>query len=211
MSISFVSAQSAAANTLTMPSHSNGNIIFGFAYNKDSTTIPTVPSGWLTIATQSGDSQGSVIAYKIAEGASEAFGTWTNADFVAATIYSSSDSYLFLGASGASRSGASTTLFLPNLTLHKANKCWCIGFGGTPTSGNAQNAPSGMTTRTSTDSTGEIAIYDTNATVSTFTSKTTSTGVAGYSSFAVELVEANWVTFGGSGGVPLIGHGGLVY
>ena len=87
MSITLRSNQQAVSDTLTMPTHSTGDLILGIATRDNSTTAPTRPSGWTALFTI-GSGTGSVtVGYKYAQSNAETFGTWTNASHVSATVW----------------------------------------------------------------------------------------------------------------------------
>ena len=46
MTISYVSAASAASNSVTIGTHAANDLITLFAFNNSSATIPTLPAGW---------------------------------------------------------------------------------------------------------------------------------------------------------------------
>jgi hypothetical protein len=70
-----------------MLAHAAGDLLFWFAYNDNSTVIPTVPSGWVTRFSQSLGTGSYVMAYKFAQTSSEVSGTWTNADQIFASVW----------------------------------------------------------------------------------------------------------------------------
>lgn len=87
MTIALRSNQQAVSDTLTMPTHSTGDLILGIATRDNSTTAPTRPSGWTALFTI-GSGTGSVtVGYKYAQSNAETFGTWTNASHVSATVW----------------------------------------------------------------------------------------------------------------------------
>lgn len=87
MSITLRSNQQALSNTLTMPAHQAGDLLLTFAWNDNSATAPTIPSGWVT-RFNVGAATGTVVCgYKIAQSNAESFGTWTNADHVSVSVW----------------------------------------------------------------------------------------------------------------------------
>lgn len=87
MSIALRSNQQAAAATLTMPTHQAGDLLLTFAWNDNSATAPTIPSGWVTRYNVGAATGTIVCAYRIAQSNSESFGTWTNADHVSVSVW----------------------------------------------------------------------------------------------------------------------------
>ena len=80
--IEFVGAAT-GDTTATLPAHVAGDVIIAFAFRRDATAAPTLPSGWTDAGTQTGTAGGTNIvarlAYRTATGSSTASGTWTNA------------------------------------------------------------------------------------------------------------------------------------
>jgi hypothetical protein len=86
VSISRVGSGSAQATTIAIPTHAIGDLIV-IAANRNNTTAPTVPSGWV-IANNTGVSGTSTaLAWKIAKTSSETSGTWTNASAMHVAVY----------------------------------------------------------------------------------------------------------------------------
>ena len=87
MAISYVGSASAAATSVTLPAHVAGDLIYIFTFRNGSTTAPTIPSGWLPIAGGPGANTCSFRqGFRIARGASETSGTWTNATHIVAVV-----------------------------------------------------------------------------------------------------------------------------
>ena len=90
MSISLVSNAQALSDTLTMPTHSTGNLLVGIATNDNAGTIPTKPAGWTSLWSAGASTSAIAVYYKYAQSNAETFGTWTNADHVSVTVWSGS-------------------------------------------------------------------------------------------------------------------------
>lgn len=90
MSISLVSNAQALADTLTMPTHSTGNLLVGIATNDNAATVPTKPAGWTSLWSAGASTSAIAVYYKYAQSNAESFGTWTNADHVSVTVWSGS-------------------------------------------------------------------------------------------------------------------------
>lgn len=216
MAITYTSFAAAESNTVSMPTHSANDLIFAHAWRNSSTTPPTLPSGWINLR-EVGNSNGSVrLAYKIASSNAESTGTWTNANAVAVAVYSPGvNEFLIPQAVNGSIATSGTTishLVYSSSTLVRTNStAWIVSFTIIEnTDSDMTIAPSGISRRDGfTGSAFQIALYDSNATL---TNINASENVGGTS--------ANWITSGTaitlhsfipSGGVPLIGPGGLVY
>lgn len=117
--IEFIAAQSAAANTLTMPDHETGDLFLGFAFNRTNTTIPTGVSGWKW-GSEASTSCAYLVACKVAASNSETFGTWTNATDVAVLVYRRSGPGAWVTPTWWSRAGSGSTLDYTELSSYGA-------------------------------------------------------------------------------------------
>ena len=170
MAISYVSSASAAANTVTMPTHAAGDLLIAFAFRSNSATLPTMPSGWSGGFNPSGQNVSSmIIGYKIAASGSETTGTWTNATGIAVTVYRKASTETWTTPTVMYNFGSSTTIswassyYLgPYHTISQSNtQVWYARFAGHATATNlTSTTPSGWTARTGL-ATGVRAI-DTN-------------------------------------------------
>lgn len=195
MAISFVGAASAAATSLTLPTHQAGDLILLWAYRSGSTTAPTLPSGWIDINSSGNNNNSSRLAYLIATGAGTASGTWTNATHISSAVYRADSGNISIGAN-ATTGNSGNTLTYSALTLQDiVGTSWVVGFAGHRQATNVETAPTGMTNRTSTATTGgESAAHDTNAGVMSWSSQTVSVspssgGTQGWRTAVVELIE----------------------
>jgi len=218
MAISFVGAASAAATSLTLPTHQAGDLLLVFAYRSGATTPPTVPTGWTVVSQGGNNNNAAVLAYQLAAGAGTASGTWANATHISTSAYRSSAGVLALGAN-ASDGGSGDVLSYPGLTLQDADgSSWLAAFGGHRQATNVEVAPTGMTNRTSTATAGESAAHDTNSTATTWTTRTvtvapSSGGTQGWRTAVLEIREVVARTMvGAAGALVLTGlAAGLVF
>lgn len=95
------------SNTGAMPTHQAGDLLLVFAWNDNSATPPTIPTGWVSRYSVGAASGTIVCAYRVAQSNAESFGTWTNADHVSMTSwYGSANTTIFpnfiSGSSGTS-------------------------------------------------------------------------------------------------------------
>lgn len=117
----------AASNTVAMPKHRPGNLILVFAYNSESTTVPSLPAGFTSIGTTTGSTSAERTGYKIAASTAETTGTWTNATGIKVCVYSGVE----IGATANNSASSSNTITLPALTLQNTdNTSWVVGFYG---------------------------------------------------------------------------------
>lgn len=197
MSISHVGAAT-GTTTCTVPAHNIGDLIVIFAYRSGSTTAPSLGAGYVSVLTKAGTTCSARIGFKIATATNDASGTWTNASNLTCVVYTSSNrtsgGSLYVGGS-ASNSSINTTVNYPALTLtHTDNTSWAAGFAGTSvaTAALSTHAPTGMTfiTNSNVTATTEVCAFDTNGTVSSWSSQNTTVSASGNSvSATLEIIE----------------------
>lgn len=170
-SISFVAQASAATTSVTLPTHNVGDYIIIIAY-RTATSAPSLPAGYTSILTSSGNANSFTIGYKVATG-SDTSGTWTNATGVAADIYRGVGA---IGASSGSTHAASTTITLPALTLtDTSGSSWVVGMAASKAT--TISTPTGTTQRSSQAITGGlIKVVDTNGGVTSWATHTATNG-----------------------------------
>ena len=149
--------------SVTIPAHQAGDLLVIFAARFDSTTIPTLPSGWTSAATQTGTDRAGRVGYRVATGSGTTSGTWTGAQTTLVWVLRDH------GGIGAAAVGAATTL--PALTL-TGSSSWVgalqSGYSSLPA------VPSGMTSRAN----GSYErVADTNGTVSSWASQSAVDGM----------------------------------
>ena len=149
--------------SVTIPAHQAGDLLVIFANRFDSTTIPTLPSGWTSAATETGTYRAGRVGYRVATGSGTTSGTWTGAQTTLVWVLRDH------GGIGAAAVGAATTL--PALTL-TGSSSWV----GALQSGSEllPAVPSGMTSRAN-GSYDRVA--DTNGTVSSWASQSAVDGM----------------------------------
>lgn len=81
----------------TMPTQQAGDVILAFAFNVDSSTVPSFASGWTTIGSRT-SSYGTAVAYKISDGSST-IGTLTNTTNCAVVTVSGASTKTTTGSS----------------------------------------------------------------------------------------------------------------
>jgi hypothetical protein len=110
-------AVATAANTVSMPTHTTGDLILATVWRNSSTTAPTIPGGWTMAKTQTGTTAWLGVYYKIAASSSETTGTWTSANAVQVNVYRGANA--IGGVAGGT--GSSTSMIYPAVTLVKTN------------------------------------------------------------------------------------------
>jgi len=196
--VSFVGQATATTTTsVTLPSFQAGDVAIVFAYRDSSATAPTVAAGWNTIASSGGNTNSSIIGYRILQAGDTTTGTWANATDIIVQIYRGTDGVDPVGASAAGGASNATITF-PALTLQNNDgTSWVAGFDGDRNAAaNVTTAPSGMTNRSSTKGVGTtggaVGGHDTNAGVASWSSATVASGVTatGYRTYVVEIFQA---------------------
>lgn len=177
MTISFVGAASAAADSVTLPTHQAGDLLIVATANISSQINP--PAGWNRLHVRyasDGGGRSLTVAYKIATTASEVSGTWSNALSIICVAYRDSDNYITLGGmrfTGLSQT-LGTTLSWPALPANGDTagiitpNQWVVAFAMTNVNTtNIEVAPSGYTNRASQagSTNSKLTAHDTNAAV----------------------------------------------
>jgi hypothetical protein len=219
MAVSFVGSDIAASTSVTIPTHQVGDLIIICAHRHNSSTPATRPSGWGFVQSGGSTSNGTIVCYKNASSTSETSGTWTNANLVGVAVYRSTSGLLLSVGGFASTQGTASAnivyqaILAVNFRADQGVKdSWIVAFAGTRVDDTANTAPAGMTNRNSLVSTGELAIHDTNGTATSWSTTNVAATSITYKTNTMEVYETMFtIPTGGSGGVPLIGTGGLVY
>lgn len=176
MAISRISAATSTGNSVSIGTHAVGDFICVFAFNDNSTTIPSLPTGWINHAALSSTSLALRIGYKTAQSSTETSGTWTNADGCIAVVYRS-DAGLIVPQIGNYTSATGTVLTYGSILSQNSRDSvdsWFLGLAAMRSDTNSiETAPSTMSNVTSLTGTGwKMAWHDTNATASSLATAT---------------------------------------
>jgi hypothetical protein len=194
-----VGTSTASATSVVCPAHQPGDAIVIVAVRGGSTTAPTLPSGYLSILSQSNSTATTVsmiVGYKIASATNDSSGTWTNASQVICAVYRPPSGYTVVIGQFASNSSTTTTVNYPALSPmgdSTTGLSWVVGaVGAGNTTQTIATAPSGMTNVTSiVGASSEAALQDTNAGVTSWSStNATITGTGSTVSGAFEIAMA---------------------
>lgn len=208
MTISFVGIATAAATTLTLPSHQKGDVLLMSSVGVSN--VP-VPNGWTVINALASTTR-NFLAYKIATGTnSEVSGTWSLATLLCCTVYRDTTNYLsvagliagggstyimyaFALGNSARYDNATGTVFVAEHWTYSKDDVDVAGNVGSFT--NRGYLQSGGYTIAGLDSNGLISRSYTNQ------SRTFTVGTSGfYYSQMVQLIDT---------GIPLAGGGSTV-
>lgn len=185
-----VNAGCAEANSITIPAgHQIGDLLLMFAFRDGSVTVPTVPSGWTSLGTdtQTSPNASSAIAWKIATSSADTSGTWTGTtNMVCAVFRGQATNKTPVFVSGVQK-GSSTTVSYNGLSPMKCpGTSQLIAFiGHTSIDTTLETPPAGMTNWTNLAGvTAEVAAQYTNGVISAFS--TTNVSVGGTSGAWIE-------------------------
>lgn len=174
MAISVVGAtNTSATTTVTVATHAVGDYIVIVAL-RSATTAPTLPAGFTTIVTGSGNANSYRVGYKIATSTTDASGTWTNASLLICTVYSGVSN---IGNSIAATKAAATTATIGAVTIANQNsRSWVVAFAGHAATSTQGTPLAGATTSRGTQTSGTYngGMFDTNVGVNTFSATTSS-------------------------------------
>ena len=213
MAISRVGSGSAQATTITIPSHQAGDLII-IAANRNNTTPPTVPSGWVTQISSGASNVGNSIGWKLAKTNAETSGTWTNASALHVAVYRADTGILTVSSALSATLATSATITYPttvNGLTYRAGVLdnWYFATAFQLNSTNSlETAPTGMANINVESSAGvwKSVTHDTNASqLSSWTQQTvTLTTSATYLARLIQLFEFDGPDFGGGGGFRLV-------
>lgn len=86
--VTYVGANSQRSNTVGIPAHQSGDLIVVIAANSTSDVIPSLPSGWTSLATlTSFYGKAARVGYRFAPSSSTTSGTWTNGTNLGCVVY----------------------------------------------------------------------------------------------------------------------------
>ena len=193
MAISRIGAVAAASTSLTPTAGLAGDVMVAFAYRSSAATVPTLPAGWTTIASGSGNTTAGLLAYHFCTGTSDTATGFTGATQLVVTKYRG---VLGIGAV-ASSNATGTSIAYPALSsmVQTGGKSWVYGVAGHRTATNVSTvAPTGMTAISGANTGGSSIVggFDTNAGVASWSlNSTTVNASSGHESFTVELLGAN--------------------
>lgn len=184
--------------TVTIPTHQAGDLLIAHAYRDGNTTAPTLPSGWNSISNAgNGNTNSSRLAYRIATGPGTASGTWTNGTGLEIRVYRPETGNRFLPPLTTTQAtGATSSIQYPALAF--SGQAWIAAFAGhRSVNTTLENAPTGMVQRaTRVDTVCEIAGFDTNGPVSSWSLQAVALGgtASGWMSRILAIQEAADIT-----------------
>jgi hypothetical protein len=190
MAISFINQSQAGTNSITLPSSIQaGDFIILFGY-RNTTTAPTLATGYTNISNQSANSNSFRTMYKIAAGTESGTSvTITNANVIQCSVYRGVSR---LGGAGSTTNASQSTTTISGIGTMQLtdSSSWVVSYAGSLQT-TSMSTPSGTTLRgtTQTGTSCMGLICDTNAGVASWAQHTSTNGtnaVGGGGSF--ELV-----------------------
>lgn len=193
MTVSFVGSASAEATSLTLPAHQAGDLIVMLAY-RSAYDLPTIPSGW-KVTNSNGSATLTVsltVAWKTAASSAETSGTWTSAALLLAAVYRDDANFLTLWSRGGNTQVGATSITYNafaaqtatpvNASVNRMQQAtgWITAAAWSADRTAAiDTAPAGMSARANVQgaSVNRLALHDTNAAVSSFSSASVALGV----------------------------------
>lgn len=212
MAISYISQASAASDSVTLGTHAAGDLLLVFSYNDGSSTIPSLPTGWLNFYNLLAATGSVRVGFKVANSSAETSGTWTNADGVIAVVYRS-NAGLVVPAFQSANTATSATVNYPGIGSglnRESVDQWFVGFGVMRNDTNAlETPPTGQTNRSNLVATGwEMALHDTNADANSWTSTNVTVATSAlWRTLVVQICEQPYPS-GGGGFRPVNIRGG---
>lgn len=110
MSISLTGTNHGLGTSIALPAHSQGNCLVVIALKHASTTVPSLPAGWINVHNATA-TQGSVrVGIIHAQNSSMTSGVWTNADALIALVLSDPGNFVVVEPVSTNSAGAATNI-----------------------------------------------------------------------------------------------------
>jgi surface protein len=161
----------------TLPAHQSGDLVLAYAFRDGSTTLPTLPTGWTSITTNTGTTYAARFAFKVATSNAEQSGTWTDATRVLLLVYRNANTSGVELSPRRNTNGATSTSVTYNATTSWPNLSWdVVLLGHQSTDQSATVVPTGITSRSNTNTDSRMFAGDSNAITTGFAAQTLEVG-----------------------------------
>jgi surface protein len=186
--ITYIGA-AAGTTSATLPAHQAGDLILAFAFRSGSTVATTLPAGWTSIALAGANVTHGRLAFKIAQSSSETSGTWTNATRVIFQVYRNAEPANITAAVLRSTATGSSTTVSYNAVNTWKDLAWTVAFMGHRSTNNSAGTPTGLTARSSTNSSARMLGADSTNTSDVWATRTVNIGgtSSGWRTFVLRL------------------------
>jgi hypothetical protein len=187
--ISFIDGKGQAnVSTITFVTGPSANdLIVACGFRSGSTTAPSLPAGYTAIDNPTGANTASMrVAYKVATG-SETSVAMTNASSMGYEILRGANTSSPIGGHIQSN-GTANPLSYGTITLtDTGSTSWGVACGANKTATSMGGAPTGMTQRSDGAASVDMGVFDTNATISSWSVQTVSASTS--TTWRSEVVE----------------------
>lgn len=183
----FINGGASAATTTTIPiGHQGNDLLLMWAYNGASTTLPTVPAGWLSLGGGTGTTCSGQLGYRVAGSNAETSGTWTNATDLICLVYRGQATNKVPVSTPSQQTGTSTSVSYSGVAPMKCPGTSLLAFfSGISTANTALETPPTSTVfRANAVGTQEVAGFDTNVPLSVYL----------FNSVSVGGTSGNWIS-----------------
>ena len=176
-------------DSATLPAHQAGDLILAFAFRSGSTTATTLPTGWTNIQGIGANLTYGLLAFKIAVSDSETSGTWTDATRVIFQVYRNAETQnITIAGLRSTATGSSTTVSYNAVNTWK-DLAWTVAFMGHRSTDNSAGTPTGLTARSSTNTSARMLGADSTDTTNGWAIQTVNIGgtSSGWRTFVLRL------------------------
>lgn len=162
MSVTLVSS-AVGTNTVVMPTHQAGDLIYFFAFRDGSNTAPSLPAGYTNLGSSGTNSHSHREFWKIATSSAEAAPTATNATELICLVFRGVNQADPIGANPSGVTGTGTTITYPDMPTgpedNSGRNAVIYSGGHRSTDVAMETPPDGWTNITSTTNAGKAASH----------------------------------------------------
>jgi surface protein len=178
------------STSATLPAHETGDLILAFVFRDGSTAATSQPAGWTGIYGIGASSTHLRVSFKLATSNSDTTGTWTNATRSIFLVYRNPKTDDITTTTGYTHTSATSTSVTYGTNNTWTNLAWTITFlGHQETDQSTSVVPSGITSRSNTNTDSRMFAGDTTALTTGFSAQTINVGgtSGGWRTFVLRL------------------------